>query len=159
MPDSDGSRTPRGDHRNLLSGILFGLGVAAFVDEVVFHQLLHWHHFYDRSTSAVGLVSDGIFHAFGWFAAVGSVFLLVELQRRHGLRWPRWLAGMLLGAGVFQLYDGLVQHKLLGIHQIRYGVELLVYDLTWNAVGILLILAGAALLVATRRRHGVRSSA
>jgi uncharacterized membrane protein len=31
--------------RNLLAGILLGLGTVAFVDEVVFHQLLHWHHF------------------------------------------------------------------------------------------------------------------
>ncbi|MDD0164920.1 DUF2243 domain-containing protein, partial [Shigella flexneri] len=44
--------------RNLWSGILFGLGVAAFIDEVVFHQLLAWHHFYDKSSMAIGLVSD-----------------------------------------------------------------------------------------------------
>jgi len=34
-------------------------GVAAFFDETVFHQLLHWHHCYDPSTTEVGLVSDG----------------------------------------------------------------------------------------------------
>jgi hypothetical protein len=49
--------------RNVVSGLLLGVGVAAFVDETVFHQLLHWHHFYDKSTPAAGLVSDGIFHA------------------------------------------------------------------------------------------------
>jgi uncharacterized membrane protein len=57
------------------SGALVGVGVSAFVDETVFHQLLHWHHFYDKSTPDVGLVSDGLFHAFGWFAAVGGFFL------------------------------------------------------------------------------------
>src|SRR4051794_38186472 len=36
--------------RSLWSGVLVGLGVAGFVDETVFHQLLHWHHFYDRGT-------------------------------------------------------------------------------------------------------------
>jgi uncharacterized membrane protein len=46
----------------------------AFVDEVVFHQLLHWHHFYDKSTTDVGLVSDGLRHAFGWVAVVSSLF-------------------------------------------------------------------------------------
>jgi hypothetical protein len=46
--------------RTLWSGVLAGIGLAAFLDEVVFHQLLHWHHFYDKSTLAVGLVSDGI---------------------------------------------------------------------------------------------------
>ena len=47
-----------------------GVGVASFIDETVFHQLLHWHHFYDKSTPDVGLVSDGVFHAGGWLAMV-----------------------------------------------------------------------------------------
>ena len=27
--------------------------------------------------------------------------------------------GILLGAGAFNLYDGTIQHKLLGLHQVR----------------------------------------
>ena len=48
--------------RNMWSGILFGVGLIAFIDETVFHQLLRWHHFYDKSTTDVGLITDGIFH-------------------------------------------------------------------------------------------------
>ena len=51
-----------------------GVGVAAFIDETVFHQLLHWHHFYDKSTPDIGLVSDGFFHAGGWLAMVVGLF-------------------------------------------------------------------------------------
>ncbi|MEH7743475.1 DUF2243 domain-containing protein, partial [Neobacillus drentensis] len=40
--------------KNLWSGFLFGIGLVAFIDEAVFHQLLHWHHFYDKSTTAFG---------------------------------------------------------------------------------------------------------
>lgn len=58
---------------------------------------------------------------------------------------------MLLGAGVFQLYDGTVQHKWWGIHQIRYVPDLLPYDLTWNITAVVMIIAGAALTVRTRR--------
>ena len=65
------------------TGVLIGIGVAGFVDEVVFHQLLHWHHFYDRGTSTAGLVSDGFFHAFSWTAVVVGLFLLADLHRRH----------------------------------------------------------------------------
>lgn len=54
-------------NRNMWSGILFGIGLAAFIDEAVFHQLLRWHHFYDKSTTDIGLISDGLFHAFSWF--------------------------------------------------------------------------------------------
>jgi uncharacterized membrane protein len=142
--------------RNLLSGVLLGVGFAAFVDEAVFHQVLHWHHFYDKSTSEVGLVSDGLFHAFGWFATVASLFLLADLRRRQ-VAWPaRWWAGLLLGAGGFQLYDGLVQHKLMRLHQIRYGVDLVPYDWAWNLIAVTLLVVGAVLLVRARgsRRGG-----
>jgi hypothetical protein len=37
----------------MLSLGLVGVGVMAALDELVFHQILAWHHFYDRSTSAV----------------------------------------------------------------------------------------------------------
>ena len=133
--------------RTLLAGALLGLGTAAFVDEAVFHQLLHWHHFYDRSTDEAGLVSDGLFHAFSWFATVASLFGVSEL-RREGAFWPRrFAAGWLSGAGFFQLYDGLVQHKVFGLHQIRYGVDLLAYDLVWNLVAVVLVAVGAVLLL------------
>lgn len=142
--------------RSTLSGVLAGLGLIAFVDETVFHQLLHWHHFYDRSTPEVGLVSDGVFHAVGFVAVVTGLFLLADLRRRATLRVRRWVGGVLLGAGGFQLYDGLVQHKVLGLHQIRYGVDLLPYDLVWNVAAAVLLVVGAVL---TRRASGRRTGA
>ena len=137
--------------RTLLAGVLLGLGTVAFVDETVFHQILHWHHFYDRSTSDVGLVSDGVFHAFSWFATVGALFLVADLRRERAFWERRFLAGWLAGAGFFQLYDGLVQHKLLGLHQIRYGVELLPYDVVWIVIAAALLVAGLALIATTNR--------
>jgi uncharacterized membrane protein len=69
-------------HRSLISGALCGVGVAGFVDETVFHQLLHWHHFYDKSTPSWGLISDGMFHAATWMCIVGGLFLFADLRRR-----------------------------------------------------------------------------
>ena len=135
---------------NAWSGALLGLGVIAFVDETVFHQLLHWHHFYDRSTTGVGLVSDGLFHAFSWFATIAALFLVARLRRERAFHGLRFTGGVLAGAGFFQLYDGLVQHKLMGLHQIRYDVDLLPYDLVWNISAAVLLVAGIALLVTTR---------
>lgn len=144
--------------RNLWSGVLFGLGVAAFIDEVVFHQLLAWHHFYDKSSMAIGLVSDGLFHAFSWFATVASLFLLADVKRRNSFWIKRWISGMLLGLGFFQLYDGLIQHKLFRIHQIRYKVNVLPYDIAWNAVPIIVLIVGFIIFIQTqkyiRRKRG-----
>jgi uncharacterized membrane protein len=132
--------------RSIGAGVLVGLGLAAFVDEAVFHQLLHWHHFYDGGGPDAGLVSDGLFHAGGWLAIVAGLFLYADLQRRHALGVGAWWGGILLGLGGFELYDGLVQHKLLQLHQIRYGVQLAPYDLTWNVLAVVVIVAGLALL-------------
>ena len=40
--------------KTVFSGVLVGVGVAGFVDETVFHQILHRHHFYDKSTPTWG---------------------------------------------------------------------------------------------------------
>ncbi|RAL22715.1 DUF2243 domain-containing protein [Thermoflavimicrobium daqui] len=137
--------------RNFWSGFLFGLGLVAFIDEAVFHQLLHWHHFYDKSTTDLGLVSDGLFHAFSWFATIGALFMFADLRRRNALWLTRWVGGLLFGAGLFQLYDGIIQHKLMRLHQIRYNVNILPYDLVWNITALIMLLIGIILLIRTRQ--------
>ncbi|MGH4034978.1 DUF2243 domain-containing protein [Actinomycetota bacterium Odt1-20B] len=139
------------ERRSLISGLLVGVGFAAFVDETVFHQLLHWHHFYDRSTPGVGLVSDGLFHAGGWLAIVTGLVLYAELRRRGGPVRAAWWSGTFLGAGGFQLYDGTFQHKLLRIHQIRYGVDSAPYDWVWNLIAVCFLAAGVLLWLRARR--------
>ena len=44
-----------------------------------------------------------------------------------------------------------MQHKLFGLHQIRYGVDLVPYDTVWNVIAAGLLLAGVALTAPTRR--------
>ncbi|MFD5158782.1 DUF2243 domain-containing protein [Streptomyces hawaiiensis] len=135
----------------MTGGALSGVGIAAFVDETVFHQLLHWHHFYDRSTADMGLVSDGLFHAGGWLAMVAGLFLYADLRREDSLLRPAWWSGVCLGLGGFQLYDGTVQHKLLRLHQIRYEVDPRPYDWAWNVIAALFLLAGLLLWRRARR--------
>ncbi len=151
-PRDTRDRTTPATGRNVLSGALLGVGVAAFIDEVIFHQLLHWHHFYDRSTPAAGLVSDGLFHAFSWFATVAALFLLADLRRRAAFSASHWWGGLLLGSGGFQLYDGTLQHKVMRLHQIRYEVDVTPYDWTWNVIAVVLTVVGAVLLIRARRR-------
>ena len=122
----------------------------AGLDEIVFHQLLGWHHLYDRGTPAAGLTADGVLHLVEIALYAAGVALLVRLVIRREVRWPRVGAGVLLGMGGFQLFDGIINHKVLGLHQIRYGVDLLPYDLAWNLAAAVLLVAGLALLRRTR---------
>ncbi|MFC7400999.1 DUF2243 domain-containing protein [Citricoccus sp. GCM10030269] len=137
--------------RTVASGFLFGCGIAAsIIDLFVFHLALQWHHFYDLSTTEVALTIDGFFHAFGWFITVWGLFLLALVRRQEGMAWGRWAGAVLTGVGFFQLFDGIINHKVLGIHQIRYDVDLLAYDLIWIGSAVVVLLVG--LLVLWRAR-------
>jgi uncharacterized membrane protein len=138
-------------NRNIWSGVLFGIGLVAFLDETVFHQLLHWHHFYDKTTTSMGLVSDGLFHAFSWFSTIGGLFLVADLKRQNAFVFKRWWGGSMVGGGAFQLYDGTIQHKIMRIHQIRYVDNVIIYDWIWNILAVIMIIVGALFIRRSRK--------
>jgi uncharacterized membrane protein len=136
--------------RSFWATFLIGVGIMAAVDAIIFHQLLGWHHFYDRATPAVGLASDGLLHAAELIAIVAGFFLFADLRRHNALAAGWAWAGFFLGAGIFQVFDGIVNHKVLRLHQIRYDVYLLPYDIAWLLSGVALILIGTLLALRAR---------
>ena len=87
-------------------GLLLGLGLGGFVDGIVFHQILQWHHMLTstRGNPATTLASlqantlaDGLFHAATWVLVLAGVLLIVRARRAESLA-PPWRAhvGMLL---------------------------------------------------------------
>lgn len=146
-------------------GFLFGLGLGGFVDGIVFHQVLQWHHMLtgdsggEPSDTVAGLeantLADGLFHLATWVLVVVAMALTVTVWRRGDLAPPwRTHVGLLLaGWGVFNVVEGLVDHHLLGIHHVRDDLGAPVgWDLAFIAVGLLLVAAGLAL-----NRSGGRS--
>ena len=140
------------------AGALVGVGLMAGLDEIVFHQLLGWHHLYDRGTPAAGLTADGLLHLVEIVLYAAGVLFLYRLVLRRAVGWSRVAAGVLLGAGGFQLFDGVVNHKVLRLHQVRYGVELLPYDVAWDLGAVLLLAAGTVLLRRTNRQSTVKAA-
>lgn len=130
---------------------LIGAALIAAIDEIVFHQILSWHHFYDRSTTELGLVSDGLLHTAEVVGLAAGLVLYADLRRRNALSVPHAWAGLFLGLGGFQLFDGLVNHKVLRVHQVRYGVDTLPYDFVWSGVGVALSAVGVGLAVRAKR--------
>lgn len=82
---------------------------------------------------------------------VAGLFLLGDARRRDGVRWSRWWGAVLVGLGAFQLLDAVVFHKLLGIHQVRYDVDLLPYDLAWIGAAVVALFIGLVVLWRSRR--------
>jgi hypothetical protein len=66
--------------RRSIAGPGIGLGLGAFVDGIVLHQLLQWHHMIPARTTArwtvAGLeantLADGFFHAATWVLTAGA---------------------------------------------------------------------------------------
>jgi uncharacterized membrane protein len=148
-----------------------GLGLGGFVDGIVLHQVLQWHHMVTGtgdhpSDTVAGLeantLADGFFHLATWLLVVAAMLLTVRAWQRRELAPPwRGHVGMLVaGWGVFNLVEGLVDHQLLGIHHVRDDLGApLGWDLAFLAFGLALIAAGTALArsgerIAHRRAGG-----
>jgi uncharacterized membrane protein len=126
-------------------GLMLGVGIMGAVDEIIFHQLLQWHHFYMDTTDYWRIFSDGLFHTFTTaLLFIGAILLF---QRRRSISQivrnrPFW-AAIFVGAGAFQIFDGVVIHKVLRLHQVRENVDnLLPYDIAWNLSGVLILAIG-----------------
>jgi uncharacterized membrane protein len=109
-------------------GILLGLGLGGFVDGILLHQILEWHNMGSAKVPPVTMEAmrqnmrwDGFFHAAVWLLTTAGVYLLLRDARR-GVRLPteRAFTGLLvLGWGLFNLVEGIIDHHLLGLHHIR----------------------------------------
>jgi uncharacterized membrane protein len=154
--------TPPGAIPSRAPGLLCGLGLGGFVDGIVLHQVLQWHHMvsavprYPMTTLAgleVNTLADGFFHLSTW-ALVLAASLVTVRQWRRGHLAPSWSfhVGLLLaGWGAFNLVEGAVDHHLLGVHHVRDDLGgPLAWDIGFLAFGALL-LAGGWLL----QRRGV----
>ena len=132
------------------AAVLAGVGLAGTFDEIVFHQLLRWHHLYVGEGPSVGRISDGVLHTFSTVALVAGVVLLVRDWDGDVRRAAGWV---LAGFGGFNVFDGTVDHKLLRLHQVREGVpDTLPYDVVWIAASLAVLLVG--LWLGRGRRDG-----
>ena len=145
----------------LLTGVLLGVGIAGFIDESVFHQLLQWHTFYWATDQSGRILSDGLFH-------IGSTLVLLwgvgRMWRDRASATPphsqALLGGILSGAGGFNTYDGVVQHVLLHLHLVNEHVcpspldphnsilscrADIPYEVVWIVVGVAVLVAGIVL--------------
>jgi uncharacterized membrane protein len=144
-------------------GLLLGIGLGGFVDGIVLHQILQWHHLLTDhgsypATTVAGLeantLADGLFHAATWVAVAAGLRLLWTRLRAPGDRVDgRALVGwMLVGWGAFNVVEGLVDHHLLGIHHVRETGNVLAWDVAFLAFGAALVVAGALLARPAERR-------
>lgn len=143
-----------GEPPSAAAGLMYGIALGGFVDGIVLHQVLQWHHMVSATsdhpmTTVAGLevntLADGFFHLFSWFVVVGASVVTLA-QWRQGRLPPSWrfhLGGLLTGWGAFNVVEGLVDHQVLGVHHVRDDLGgPLSWDLAFLAFGLVLVLAG-----------------
>jgi uncharacterized membrane protein len=142
----------------LFPAILLGIGFGGFVDGIVLHQILQWHHMLTAegccpSSTVLGLedntLADGFFHVATWIALMAGTILAMRDWQWGALAppWRVYFGGMLVGWGAFNLVEGLIDHQLLGVHHVRDDLGApLGWDLGFLTFGALLVLVGWAMV-------------
>ncbi len=151
----------RNDRRPLIvAGGVLGLGFGSSFDVIVLHQILQWHHLISNRVPATTLdglqaniLADGLLLLSAWAVSLCGLVLLWRVGGRAGVPWSsRSFWGAFVGGwGIFHIFDELVNHRLLGLHHINPGPNEVFWDLVFAAVGVVLLLAGIALVRAGRR--------
>jgi len=141
------------------AGILLGTGMGGFVDGIALHQILQWHNMLSSVRPPTDLVSmkynmvwDGLFHAFTWIMVGLGVWRLWVAGKRPDVAWSArtFVGSLLLGWGLFNFVEGMIDHQILGLHHVHPGAGQLTWDLGFLAFGLVEIVAGWSTIRAAR---------
>lgn len=142
------------------AGLLLGAGLGGFVDGILLHQILQWHNMLSGQLppdtlvrAKINMYWDGLFHAAVWVLTVVGLAMLWSAAGRadvpHSGR--TLVGGLLLGWGLFNVVEGIIDHEILGLHHVyEYTPSHLPADLAFLVFGALLLLLGGALVRAGR---------
>ncbi len=168
MSHSPETAPPVAPRPTRLPGILLGLGFGGFVDGIVLHQILQWHHMISDTaghpvTTVAGLeantLADGLFHVATWTSALAGTMLMLASWRQGRLA-PTWRfqVGLLVaGWGLFNLVEGIIDHQVFGIHHVRDDLGgPLSWDLGFLAFSLVLLVGGWALHAAGAKQYDRR---
>lgn len=142
------------------AGIVLGLGLGGFADGIALHQIAQWHNMGSAVLPPTTMEAmqrnmswDGWFHvATLALTVIGTYLLLRDARAGRALPGARAFTGqLLLGWGIFNLVEGVVDHHLLDIHHVRdVPMHVPAYDWIFLLVGGVGLIALGWLL--SRRR-------
>ena len=138
-----------------LPSLLLGLGFGGFIDGIVLHEILQWHHMASGAESPdtlagleFNVLADGFFHVGTWLLVMAGSLLTLR-SWRQGRVAPSWSFhfGLLLaGWGIFNVVEGVIDHQLLGVHHVRDDLGApLSWDIGFLVFGVALVGVGWAL--------------
>lgn len=147
------------------AGVLFGLGLGGFFDGIVLRQVLQWHHMLSSwypinsiPNLELNTLWDGLFHSTTYVFVIIGLFILWHTAHRRHLYWSnKLLAGtLLLGWGLFNVVEGLVDHEFLGVHhvnELKPREQWIYWDIGFLIWGVAMLIGGWLLVRSGRAEH------
>jgi uncharacterized membrane protein len=133
------------------AAMVLGIGLGGFIDGIVLHQILQWHEMLTNKLApvtveakSVNMFWDGIFHAFTLIVVFIGVLLLWKLLKRKDIdKSGRLLAGgMLKGWALFNIVEGIINHHLLNLHNVKESVEPDFFNYAFLGISVIMLLIG-----------------
>lgn len=141
----------------IAAGMALGIGMGGFIDGIVLHQLLQLHNMLSAKYPTKGIAADqlvvnlqinmfwdGLFHVLTWIMTAVGLVLLWQAVRQHNvvLSTKTLVGAMVLGWGLFNLVEGIIDHHILHIHHVTETDNHLLWDLAFLASGVVMIVGG-----------------
>jgi uncharacterized membrane protein len=143
------------------AGMVLGIGMGGFLDGIVFHQILQFHNMLSAripTDTLIGaktnMVWDDLFHVMVWMATAAGIVLLWKAVKRPDvlLSGHPLFGSTLVGFGLFNLVEGIVDHHILNLHHVYERLGSSVWDYVFLASGVALMLTGWLMI------HNARST-
>jgi uncharacterized membrane protein len=108
--------------------LILGIGTGGFIDGIVLHQILQWHEMISAKlppttyvAKSINMFWDGVFHAVTLAVTFVGIVRLWKLLHRDDVDRSRNLlaGGLLAGWALFNIVEGLFDHHLLKLHNVR----------------------------------------
>ncbi len=137
-----------------------GIGMGGFVDGILFHQILQLHSMLSAKLPQdnvinikTSMVWDGLFHALTWVATAASIRLFWNAGRQPNVPWGgrTFFGSLVMGWGIFNLVEGMIDHYILNIHHVVERLGLSIYDHLFLATGVVFIIIGLIFIRSGKR--------
>ena len=143
----------------IAAGTIMGIGMGGFVDGILFHQIFQIHNMLSAKIPPTSLVNiqttmvwDGLFHALTWVMTAIGIAMLWHAGKQRDVPWSgrTFAGGMVMGWGIFNLVEGILDHHILNLHHVVEKLGVSVYDYAFLASGLVFIVLGWSLVHAGR---------
>jgi uncharacterized membrane protein len=120
------------------SAFILGIGIGGLLEGIVFNQILQWHHMVSDRVATDTLIGkqvnvfwDGLVFLFCLGVILVGVILLWRMSWKKNVAHSGRLlsGGLLMGWGTYKIVEGVINHHILQLHDIR---EITNDSVFWN---------------------------